>query len=359
MSERAAVNSQKTIRRRVQIVGGNTVTVSLPRTWADRNRLGRDPGEEQEVAMRYMADGSLLLSPANTTQAHIERIREHRITPQNSIDRIKRTIIGDFMGGIDVIKMRTKADLDMELVHQIRDFVDKRLLGFDLIEGPSGFDIINMTQSPKFAVDRLLEIIRVQSTQMMQKCYTWLLDESVDRKALYRELFFLESSLDKRSNQMIRTLQLSILDYWMAENVGLPMAEILYWSTTTKAAENAADLMVAISEIATTIDPSTIEQAVREEMNNLGELVTNLFSTALRSFIENDFEAAHQVMEEHDMLSAKTQKKWPITEFRALGGNMILLLRHMEKISVYARKIAEATIDCEAARVAYNSHDFD
>jgi len=74
------IHSQKTIRRKVQVVGGNTITVSLPRNWADRNRLGREPNQEQEVAMRYMADGSLLLSAANSDRVNIERDRTHRIT---------------------------------------------------------------------------------------------------------------------------------------------------------------------------------------------------------------------------------------------------------------------------------------
>ncbi len=344
---------QKTIRRKVQVVGGNTITVSLPRSWADRNRLGRSAGQEQEVAMRYMADGSLLLSPAHNTGKTLERRRVHEISLGTSLSSIKRMIIADFMGGIDIIQMKTRNPLETSVVHTIRDFVDKRLIGFDLIETSYGFDIINMTQSPKFAVDRMMEIIRVQSTQMMEKCYTWLKDSSVDRKALADELHLLEASLDKRSNQMIRTLQLSILDYWMAENVNLPMAEILYWSTTTKAAENGADLAVAIAKASSTIDLSGIDKELLNQIYELGEMTTGLFSKALAAFINHEYEVAHEVLETISKHSATAQRKWPVSKITDLDGPMILIIRHLEKIGVYARKIAEAVIDCESARVAY------
>ena len=61
---------EKIIRRKIQIVGGNTITVSLPRSWAKYNRLGKDPDEEQEITMRHHPDGSLIITPANTSLLH-------------------------------------------------------------------------------------------------------------------------------------------------------------------------------------------------------------------------------------------------------------------------------------------------
>lgn len=358
MSDREALSTRKIIRRKVQVVGGNTITVSLPRKWADKHRLGRDSNQQSEVSMRYMPDGTLLMSPASTNIQHQERARMHKLGAPD-MDTIKRTIVADFLGGIDVIQIRFRNQIDHNVVLQVRDFVDKRLIGFDTIESEYGVDVVNMTQAPKFQVDKLLEIIRVQSTRMMDMCHQWIKDDSIDLEKLASEMHQLELTLDRRANQMIRTLQLSVLDYWMAESVNLPMPEIIYWSTVTKATENAADLTVAIAKTAPTTNMINLPPNIRNELFELGEVVTQLFSRALSSFIQNDSGEALQVLEEQAKTSATTQIKWPIASADQLGASTTLIMRHLEKISAYARKIAEATIDCEAARVAYLSSEID
>ena len=51
------------------------------------------------------------------------------------------------------------------------------------------------------------------------------------------------------------------------------------------------------------------------------------------------------VLEQVSQFSATNQRKWPISEISSLEGPLILIIRHLEKISVYERKIAEAVID--------------
>ena len=69
---------------------------------------------------------------------------------------------------------------------------------------------------------------------------------------------------------MMRTLQLSLLDFWMAEKVNLPMAEILYWSTVNKAAESAGDLALAIASLAPIIRPIHIDEKEKNDLHTLG-----------------------------------------------------------------------------------------
>jgi phosphate uptake regulator len=345
--------SQKTIRRKIQIVGGNTITVSLPRTWVKMNRLGKGEGEEQEIAMRQHLDGSLILSPANLYRTQVERKRVHRIKPDTDADELKRILLADFIGGVDVIRLVLKKPLPAKVEHELQDFVDKRLIGFDMIDLDKSIEVINMTQAPKFEVDRLMEIIRVHSTRMVANCYKWIKDLEVEPDELYAKMSDWEVILDRQSNQMMRTLQLSLLDFWMAERVNLPMAEILYWSTVNKAAESAGDLAFAIASLAPILRPIQIDNRVKSDLHTLGNQSSKLFSKAMKAFISADSEASYLVLQEQAKSSTTIQQKWPIQSVEGLSSNATVMLRHLDKIGTYARKIAEATIDREAARVAY------
>ena len=345
----------KIIRRRIQIVGGNTVTVSLPRSWAKKNRLGKKNNEQQEVTMRHHPDGSLILSPANTNRLHIERERIHKVRSNENIETLKQIVLADFIGGIDVIKFRLSRSFPNKTLRQLRDFVDTRLIGFDMIELDQALQIINMTQSPQFDVHRLMEIIRVQSSRMVSECFSWINHDHVDVDEMTENINSWETILDRQSNQMLRTLQLSILDFWMAEKVNLPMSEILYWSTVTNAAESAADLAVMISELAPIIDQAQLKPDVRKNLYNMGKQAEDLFSRSMRSFIRRDYQEAHAVLADQAKSSLTFQKRWPIEAVDEMQSNSALVVRNLEKIDSYARRIAEATIDCGAARVAYLS----
>ncbi|MHA2252317.1 MAG: hypothetical protein ACXAD7_18270 [Candidatus Kariarchaeaceae archaeon] len=346
---------QKLIRRKIQVVGGNTITVSLPRAWAKKNRLGKAVDEEQEISMRQHPDGSLIISPANAQRYYVERVRTHVVSPGTGMGRLMRILIADYVAGMDIIRLHMKKTLPIAIHHELQNFVDKRMIGFDMIDMENSIEVTNMASAPKFDVQRLMEIIRVQSTKMVSNCYTWIADDKVNSEELYELMNDWETIIDRQSNQMMRTLQLSIFDFWMAEKVNLPMSEILYWSAVNKAAESAADLAVAISAVGPMLGSSNISARVSKDLRNLGDKSNDLFSRAMKSFITADYEEAHRVLKEQGKSSATIQQKWPIEAVEGLSTNITLVMRHLEKIGSYARKIAEATIDCESARIAYQS----
>ena len=345
------ISLKKTIRRKVQIVGGNTVTVSLPRTWADHNRIGREEGDNEEVEIRSLPNGSLMVSPINSDSRTIERIHSHKFDNEIPVETLKRIILADFIGGIDVVRLRFKHKPSVAVYNELQKFVDSRLIGFDLIDTELVIDVVNMTETIKFEVTRLMEILRVQSKRMITNCLKWITDPDVDKDELINLMEQWEIAVDRRTNQMMRTLQLAQLDFWIADRVNLPMAEILYWSTVTKSVESSADLAVAIAYISKEVDISHVDKTILKQIYEMGENVSNLYSRSVKSFIEDDYMESYLVLEEQSKFSTIIQKKWP-TSITKYSESFIRVMVYMDKISAFSRKIAEASIDCEGAKHA-------
>jgi len=347
----------KTTRRKVQIVGGNTVTVSLPRSWADYNNIGRDEGDNDEIEIRSLPNGSLMVTPINSDKNVNERTHSHAIENGTSLDTLKRIILADFIGGIDLIRLKFEKKPPISTFNALHKFVDSRLIGFDLIDTETVIDVVNMTDAIKFEVGRLMEILRVQSKRMVSNCLEWITDETTDTEELIDLMDQWEIAVDRRTNQMMRTLQLAQLDFWIADKVNLPMAEILYWSTVTKSVESTADLAVAIAHTSREVDIDQIDEKAKLQISEMAANVTKLYSQALKSFIEDDYMASYQVLEEQSKTSTTIQKKWP-TSIDHYSDQLILVMVYLEKISSHARKIAEASIDCEGAKRAREISSF-
>lgn len=341
-------NDNDSVRRKVQIVGGNTATVSLPKPWADRNQIGRDQGEHDEIEFHYLPNVSLMIHPVGLNAKKTERYTKHELRDE-SLDTLKRMILADFIGGIDVIELNFRAELPREMFNALYDFVSSRLIGFELIDRNKTIEIINMTQAPKFSANRLLEIIRVQSCKMIEKSFQWLVDETINNDDIIDRMHRWEIVIDRQTNQMMRTLQLALLDFWIADQVGLPMSEILYWSTVTKSAESVADLAVAIAHLSKNITMDTETMEMRKNLHNWGISVTDLYSRSMKSFIHDDYQESYLVLEEQAKKSITIQKKWPI-DSQNIENNLILVMAYLEKITGHARKIAEASIDCEGVK---------
>lgn len=343
--------TSKSIRRKIQVVGGSTITVSLPRRWVKKYNIGRGANQNGEISMRYRPDGSLMLFPSNQKMSSTRRISSHRFGRNVNVDDIKRTIIADFIAGVDTINMRLKEPLELKDMGILQEFVVRSLIGFEIIDEEKKITITNMTQSPIYEVNRLLELIKVKSTRMVSRCYMWMTNPSIDKKSLISSLENGETELDRLSYHMMRTLQLCILDYWMAEQVNLQLSEVLHWSAVNRSAESATDVALSIARVAPSFEESTEEEKqVLSELSTLGDTLSDLYTRALNAFIKSDYKDSHKILNIQEKHSITRQGKWPVMVKSTDNPDLVVITRNLDKIGVYIRKIAEATIDCESAR---------
>ena len=341
----------KSIRRKIQVVGGSTITVSLPRRWIKKYNIGRNADQNGEISMRYRPDGSLMLFPSNQQISLTRRISSHRFGKDVKVNEIKRTIIADFIAGVDIINMRLKEPLELKDMGILQEFVVRSLIGFEIINEEKKIKITNMTQSPIYEVNRLLELIKVKSTRMVSRCYMWMNNPSIDKASLISSLENGETELDRLSYHMMRTLQLCILDYWMAEQVNLQLSEVLHWSAVNRSAESATDVALSVARVSTSFESATDEEKlILEELSDLGDTLSDQYTRALNAFIKSDYKESHKILNNLELTSITEQRAWPVIVGSTNNPDLVVIARNLDKIGVYIRKIAEATIDCESAR---------
>src|SRR6266568_3950122 len=118
--------------RKLQMTGGASYTVSLPKNWVKEQ--GLKVGDV--VAVMPRSDSSLTLIPHEKIPAGKNRGAEVTVSPPKEQDReqILRTILAQYLAGYDIIRVRFPATARPDLRTYLREAARKMFVGSEIIE---------------------------------------------------------------------------------------------------------------------------------------------------------------------------------------------------------------------------------
>jgi phosphate uptake regulator len=114
--------------RKLQVTGGSTHVLSLPKKWIDRNKLSRsDP-----IAIHEEHDGSLLLIPHGEAKALGQSLTVK--LPENCPkEGVVRRLVGAYLAGADEIVLSSEGKMDPKLRTTVRE-ITRTLIGMEILE---------------------------------------------------------------------------------------------------------------------------------------------------------------------------------------------------------------------------------
>lgn len=173
--------------RKIQKVGVSTLTVSLPKEWAEKQQLKKG----DQVFMVPEGDSLRLLPPEGA------RRRMDRPVPDYVIDAdmlgepgmLQRVVVGNYVLGRERLVIRSKGRLRSEHLDEIRNVV-RRLMGLGIIEETERQIVLQSSVEPsRFPVDslikRLYNLGKTMLTEAMEALITK--DRGMAEDAMQRE----------------------------------------------------------------------------------------------------------------------------------------------------------------------------
>lgn len=120
-----------TVRRKVQLVGGSTLSISLPKNWA--SAMGVNSGDELDIDAE--PDGTLTLRPHRVGNATAQR---HRLDVRN-LDgaQVERRVLALYINGMDLIEVFCETGLPPDVVTSLEQLV-RRTSGLEIVDQSSG-----------------------------------------------------------------------------------------------------------------------------------------------------------------------------------------------------------------------------
>lgn len=323
--------------RKVQVTGGGTYFVTLPKRWA--RRVGIERGSE--VLLVENSTGSLLLVPQ-------ELKRENRVILSlqgNDRQWIERAIISCYITGFDVIE--ANGDRISPAQRRAVRQVAQSLVGLEIMNERQDQIVLHCLVSMKdFAAEATLKRIFAITQAMLRDAVSAFVawDTALASDVIERDI-----EADRLTLVMSREFGLLLRDLLLEKEIG--MSRILFheYHAAAKILERIGDHAVKISRAASSLTAPLEDRAV-VEIKSLFSTAQSAITRSIEAFLNADLSLANRVLEERD----RTAKWEELARLSREGGNaqpLSTIFDSLLRVRDYAFNIAEIALNMGIPRL--------
>jgi phosphate uptake regulator len=263
--------------RKVQLTGGSTYTVSLPKEWATEN--GISAGSEIEF---HPEGGSLLLAPRGEGGSaegvlDVTDMREEELT---------RAVVMMYVGGFDVITLETTR-IDAAQRRTIRE-ASQRLVGLEVIEETAEHVTLqDLLDSAELSIHNAITRMRLVALTMLADAVEALAENDADLAA---DVAARDDDVDRLWYMTARVFRSALRNPIGATDVELPREVCFDYHSGARQLERVADHATKIAELARDIDDVPEEAAAA--LAELHAASSAVVETAMDALFAEDPETA-------------------------------------------------------------------
>lgn len=260
--------------RKVQVTGGSTFTVSLPKAWAT------DAGIEAGSEVTFYPDGdSLFLTPLTDD----EQTRGQLDVAGLSGEALTRAVMTMYVAGFDMIALQSP-DMSTDQRGTIRGAVQS-LVGLEVIEETSERVVVrDLLDSAELSIHNAVTRMRLIAKSMLEDSLTALrnLDDSLAEDIITRD-----DDVDRLWMVVSRIFRSTLRTPRAAAELGLPREICFDYHSCARQLERIADHATKIAHLTRNIDKQ-IPDDVLNAIDNLHDDAVEVIDMAMDSLFEDD-----------------------------------------------------------------------
>ncbi|MEA3137746.1 MAG: hypothetical protein QOC71_2027 [Thermoplasmata archaeon] len=325
--------------RKIQVTGGSTHVVSLPKKWVDRTGLGRS----DTVAIHEEPDGSLLLIPHSEGKI-ASRTLTVTLPDLPSEEEVVRRLVGAYLAGADEIHIRSAHKMDPKVRQIVRD-ITRDLVGVEILEESANAMIL---QDLVGVADMDLR----KTLTRMQRIARIMYDDAV--MALQARDVEAAHSVAQRDDELDRLLWMvskqmhALLEQpRLAAKLSVRPAEALNLFLAARALERMGDHAAKICQNVVELKGDTVPKTVIESLVAQADTVRKIWDDAFTSLKRPDFDTASAAADRGEE-AAKWRKTFPALvrglDYESVGP-LVLIADSIDRTRGYAIDLAETAMN--------------
>src|SRR6056297_1339851 len=239
--------------RKVQVTGGSTYTVSLPKSWATEN--GVSAGSEVEF---YPEEDSLLLTPRTET----ERTEGSLDVSDLAGEQLTRAVMTMYVSGFDIIALEASR-ITTDQRRAIRQ-ATQNLVGVEVLEETNDSVVIqDLLDSSELSIHNAVTRMRLIAQSMLADAVTALIENDDD---IARDVIERDDDVDRLWLVVSRIFRATLRSPRAAEELGVPREDCFDLHSSARQLERVADHAAKISNLALKLDevPADVAEALEE-----------------------------------------------------------------------------------------------
>jgi len=331
--------------RKLQVTGGSTYIVSLPKKWITRNQLkkgGLLTFLEEDDGSLSIISSSELVRKEKPDEAFI------RISSNENPGTIIRKVVSTYLLGYNLIRIKPRdqqQQLSSKQRNAIKTFARDLLVGTEIVtDTPTELTLQVLLSYPELSIQSALRRMCIIASSMHKDALAAL--KELDSQ-LAKSVIATDDEVDRFNLYVIRQLKMAIQNPRIIKEIGLTTSrDCLGYRLVTKSVERAADHAANVAENALLLKSPMDKEVLRylEEMSNLA---VSMFETAIESLFRLDFNLAESVIQKTREINFTMKEA--LLSSRNIGteeiANIRMVIESLRRTAEYASDIAEIVLN--------------
>ncbi|MEF8827599.1 MAG: phosphate uptake regulator PhoU [Haloarcula sp.] len=264
--------------RKVQVTGGSTFTVSIPKEWATEN------GVEAGSRVEFHPEGeSLVLTPATEdgrTEGSID------ISGLNG-EELRRVVMTMYVSGFDIITFRADR-ITTSQRRTVRE-ATQSLVGLEVLEETGDRVVVrDLLDSSELSIHNAVDRMRLISGSMLEDAVTALATDDSD---LARDVIQRDDDVDRLYMVVSRIFRSTLRSPKAIVELGLPRESCFDYHSTARQLERIADHATKIAHLSLELDGAPPENVV-ESLKDLRAAAAEVIEDATAALVAEDADEA-------------------------------------------------------------------
>jgi len=260
--------------RKLQLTGGSTVIVSLPKEWVKANNLGKG----DLVNIEELASGDLRLSPLQENSTKREIALDCCAIGHGLID----LMIGGYIAGADVIRLTCSSPITRKTRDDVRAFLrDTRGMEIE-VDNEKEIRIVSILNPSELRLQVSINRMYILISSLVNDAFDVLSGESIE---LLSDIDYRERQIDARRLLLERQVAASLQQPYVERKLGIDRFSAMEHANIARVLERMGDhatrLAHLVNENSTVVKIKTKDMplsAIPVWANNLKTIVHNMYT---------------------------------------------------------------------------------
>jgi phosphate uptake regulator len=275
--------------RKVQVTGGSSFVVTLPKEWAEQQKLKKnDP-----VGILLQPDGTLLVTK-KIHEEPLQRTKEIDVTSISDPAYLFRILIGTYITGFNIVRISSKNRFLPFVRVVVRDYI-RMTIGQEVVDETENAisikDLLNPSEMPfENTLKRMYVIIKNMHEDAIAAFDT-------RNKVLAEDVIRRDTDADRLNWLIARQTNMIMQNSSLSRKMGITTGMAMHYYILSRIIERIGDHAVRIAEQALPILDREIDNDVKSAIGKASALSLEIFDRSIISFFNNNIKEAHRNIE--------------------------------------------------------------
>ena len=329
--------------RKLQVTGGSTYVLSLPKWWVTQNGLGKG----SSLLIRQEENGLLTVLPPDIGKTEKTEDAIIKVSPEDNSEALLRKTVATYLLGYNIIHIRAKDKKEILSTQRsaIKTFARNMLVGTEIvIDTSTDLKLQVLLSYSELSVPSALRRMSIITASMHKDAITALKNLNYQ---LASDVRATDYEVNRFHLYIIRQLIMAIQNPRIITEIGLiKPKDCLGYRLITKMVERTADHATNIAKYVQVLKKHLDEEFL-QTIQAMNEVAISSFETSIESLFRRDYELAESViakankivsLEKKALLSLKEGEIEEATNIR-------LVIESVRRIAEYSMDIAEVVLN--------------